>query len=79
MTLDSAVKAVDSIFEAVGGTVYLFGVAQSDDEVARVTAHAREIKNVRRIVDHMMLKNSDARRALQKALAKENQGGDSDG
>lgn len=44
------------------GTVYLLGVAQSEAEIQRVLAHARNIGGVRRVVNHVILK-TDPRRA----------------
>lgn len=62
VTLDEQIKAVNYSFEAVGGIVYLFGIAQNEAEIKRVTAHAREIDSVRRVVSHHMLLKSDPRR-----------------
>ena len=62
MTLDSQIKAVNYSAEVVDGTVYLFGIAQSDSELKRVVAHARTIENVRRIVpDYVRMKDDPAR------------------
>jgi osmotically-inducible protein OsmY len=71
ITLDNAVTAVNYSLDAVGGTLYLFGVAQSDEEIQRVKAHARTIANVRRIVSHMLLKDGARRAQLLDALAAE--------
>lgn len=71
ITFDSQVKAVNYDLEAVGGTVYLFGIAQSEAEIDRVKAHARTISNVRRIVSHMLLEDGERRKSLLEALEKE--------
>jgi len=71
ITFDADVKAVNYNLQAVGGTLYLFGVAQSRAEIARVEAHARTIPNVRRIVSHMLLKDGERRASLLEALAAE--------
>ena len=62
ITLDSQVKAVNYSAEVVDGTVYLFGIAQSDSELQRVVAHARTIENVRRIIpDYVRMKDDPTR------------------
>ncbi|MEQ8602785.1 MAG: BON domain-containing protein [Marivibrio sp.] len=71
ITFDADVKAVNYNLQAVGGTLYLFGVAQSQAEIARVEAHARTIPNVRRIVSHMLLKDGARRATLLAALEAE--------
>ncbi len=71
ITLDRGIKAVNYTLEAVGGTVYLFGIKESEAEVERVEAHARTIPNVRRVVDHTLLKDGAERAALLQALEKE--------
>ena len=65
ITLDSQVKAVNYSAEVVNGTVFLFGIAQSESELKRVVAHARTIDSVRRIVpDHVRMKDDPARTAV---------------
>ena len=63
LTLDRRVQAVNYEISATNGTVYLFGIAQNRAEVERVIAHAREQSYVRRIVDHMILKDDPVRQA----------------
>jgi len=65
ITVDSQVKAVNYTAEVVNGTVYLFGIAQSESELNRVIAHARTIESVRRIVpDHVRMKDDPARKTV---------------
>lgn len=59
---DRDVNAINYSIEAVRGTVYLFGVAQNKAELDRVITRARNINNVTRVVNHVLLKN-DAKRA----------------
>jgi len=61
LTFDGGVSAVNYSAEAVNGTVYLFGIAQSQAELDRVRALARTVPNVRRIVSHVVLKDDPAR------------------
>lgn len=61
LTFDTQVSAVNYSIEAVNGTVYIFGIAQSQAEIDRVRAQARGVANVRRIVSHAVLKDDPAR------------------
>jgi len=61
LTFDGQVSAVNYSIEAVNGTVYIFGIAQSQTEIDRVKAQARGVANVRRIVSHAVLKDDPAR------------------
>lgn len=45
-----------------GGTVYLLGVAQGPNELARVTGHARSVRGVKSVVSHVIYVG-DPRRA----------------
>ena len=56
LTFDKQVLAINYAIETVGGTVYLIGIAQSDEELERVKNHARAISYVRRIVSHVRIK-----------------------
>lgn len=61
LTFDGQVSAVNYSIEAVNGTVYIFGIAQSEAEIERIKSQARGVANVRRIVSHAVLKNDPAR------------------
>jgi len=56
LTFDEKILAINYSIETVGGTVYLIGIAQSDDELARVKNHARSIDYVHHIVSHVRVK-----------------------
>ncbi len=58
---DKAVTAINYSVDTVNYTVYLFGIAQDNSELERVINHARNVKFVRRVVNHVLLK-SDSRR-----------------
>ena len=58
---DKAVTAINYSVDTVNYTVYLFGIAQDKAELERVINHARNVKFVRRVVNHVLLK-SDPRR-----------------
>ena len=53
---DSAIREVNYHVETLDGTVYLFGIAQSEEEVNRATGHARTLRGVDRVISHMRVK-----------------------
>jgi osmotically-inducible protein OsmY len=55
---DRAVNSLNISIESVNQSVYLIGVAQSEDELARVVAHAKNVPYVRRVVSYLALKSS---------------------
>ena len=61
---DRDVSDINYSIDTVNGIVYLIGIAQNDDEIARVTNHARTISGVRRVVSHVILKTDPRRRKL---------------
>jgi osmotically-inducible protein OsmY len=69
LTLDNQVVSINYSIDTVGGTVYLMGIAQNAAELERVRNHARQIKYVRRIVSHVIMKN-DPRRKVNRATKK---------
>lgn len=69
LTLDRDVQAVNYIADSSDGTLHLIGIAQSQAELDRVLAHARRIERVRRVVSHVLLKDSPERQELLKRLA----------
>lgn len=54
---DGQIRQVNYHIETLRGTVYLFGVAQDEAELARVTEHAEAIRGVNRVVSHMRIKD----------------------
>lgn len=64
LTLDKDVQAVNYIAASSNGVLHLIGIAQSQEELDRVIAHGREVERVRRIVSHVMLKDSPERADL---------------
>ena len=63
LLLDTDVLSINYSIETVNGTVYLLGIAQNDAELARVTAHAHSIADVKRVVSHVVLKDDPRRPA----------------
>lgn len=61
LLFDNKVLSINYSTRAVGGTVYLLGVAQDQAELDRVFDIARNIPDVRSVISHVLLK-SDPRR-----------------
>jgi len=56
LTFDEDVLSINYSIETVNGTVYLMGVAQNQQELDRVIAHARTISYVQNIITHVRIK-----------------------
>ncbi len=56
ITFNKDIMAVNYVVETVNGTVYLIGIAQSQAELDRVLAHAREIDYVQNVISHVRIK-----------------------
>lgn len=54
---DGQVRQVNYHIETLHRTVYLFGIAQDEAELDRVTEHARTIRGVERVISHMRMKD----------------------
>ena len=63
LTVDGKIKAINYAIDTVKGVVYLMGIAQDSTELERVTAHARNLNYVRRIVSYVRLKNESGAKA----------------
>lgn len=63
LLVDDRVLAVNYYIDAVNGVVYLFGVAQDRAELDRVIYRAGDVKYVKKIVSHVVLKNDPGRKA----------------
>ena len=61
LLFDKNIQSANYIVDVVNGVVYLMGIAQSQDELNRVLAYARDIPNVQRVVNHVLVK-TDPRR-----------------
>ena len=53
---DSGVRQANYHIETLHGTVYLFGIAQSQEELERAAGHARTLRGVDRVVTHVRIK-----------------------
>lgn len=61
---DKEIVDINYSIETVNGTVYLIGLGQTDQEITKVTDHARTIKGVRKVVSHVWLKSDQRRRPV---------------
>ena len=64
LMFNNDVKNINYTIDVVNGTVYLMGIAQDQTELDRVIALARDMSDVKKVVNHVMLK-SDPRRNSQ--------------
>ena len=64
LMFNNDVKNINYTIDVVNGTVYLMGIAQDQAELDRVIALARDISDVKKVVNHVMLK-TDPRRNSQ--------------
>lgn len=56
LLFDTDISSINYSVVTVGGTVYLMGIARSQAELDRVTTHARNIGNVRRVISYVRVK-----------------------
>lgn len=56
ITFDKKILAINYSIETVNGIVYLIGIAQSQEEIDRVIAHARSISYVHQVISHVRVK-----------------------
>ena len=61
LRFDQHIKNINYKFDVENGVIYLIGIAQDQAEKDLVLAHARDINDVKRVVDHVQLK-ADRRR-----------------
>lgn len=61
LMFDKEIRNINYTVEVVDGVVYLMGIAQNDGELERVIAHARDISGVKRVVNHVRLRNDPRR------------------
>ena len=56
VTFDKNVRSINYSIDTVNGSVFLMGIARDQDELDRVTNHARNIAYVRRVVSYVRLR-----------------------
>ena len=63
LLFDLDVMSVNYDIETVNGTVYIMGIAQDEEELETVKAHARSVDGVKHVVSHVMMKDDPRRPA----------------
>jgi len=63
LLLDFDILSVNYDVSTVNSTVYLLGIAQDEDELQQVKAHARSVGGVERVVSHVIMKDDPRRPA----------------
>jgi len=58
ITFDENIYAINYSIETVAGVVYLIGIAQSQAELDKVIAHARDLGYVKRVISHVRIKKA---------------------
>ncbi len=58
---DSEVRNINYIIDVTDSVVYLLGIAQSQTELDRVIAHARDLGGIKRVISHVVLKTDPKR------------------
>ncbi len=66
LAFDDSVTSINYSIDTVSGIVYLFGIARDQDELRRVTNHAKDVEYVRKVVNHVWLR-ADPRRKSGKS------------
>jgi hypothetical protein len=61
MLFAKEIQSVNYSLEVVNGSVYLIGVAQTETELDRVLNLARNIRNVKRVVHYVLMKDDPRR------------------
>lgn len=55
---DKEISSINYNIETVDQTVYLMGIARDQAELDRVTAHARNLAHVRKVISHVRIKDA---------------------
>ena len=58
---DATIYNINYSVDTLNGVVYLFGIAQDEKELNRVTGHARTIKGVVKVISHVVFKDDPKR------------------
>ncbi|MBX9634585.1 MAG: BON domain-containing protein [Magnetospirillum sp.] len=61
LLFDKEIRNINYTVDVNDAVIYLMGVAQSDAELERVIAYARDISGVRGVVNHVRLRNDPRR------------------
>ena len=67
LAFDDSVTSINYSIDTVSGIVYLFGIARDQEELRRVTNHAKDTEYVRRVVNHVWLRGDPRRKETEKS------------
>lgn len=59
---DTNIADINYSVETINGVVYILGIAQDQTELDALISHARNVKGVRKVVSHVLLKDDPKRR-----------------
>ncbi len=62
MFFTKGIMSINYNVESVNGVVYLIGIAQSEEELRKVTHIARTTKYVKQVISHVIMKNDPRRK-----------------
>jgi len=57
---DGAVKGINVNIETYDGTVYLMGIARSEDELRKIAEHASVVRGVKEVVSYIVVRDDSA-------------------
>lgn len=60
IVLEKGVRSLNYSVEVVDGVVYLMGIAQSNEELDKVTTIASRVKGVKKVISHVRLRDAPA-------------------
>jgi osmotically-inducible protein OsmY len=58
---DLSISNINYNIEVVNGIVYLVGIAQNQEELNKVIAYAKNMSDVKKVINHVILKNDPKR------------------
>lgn len=64
LLFDKEIRNINYTVDVNDAVIYLMGIAQSEGELERVIAYARDISGVRGVVNHVRLKNDPRRKGM---------------
>jgi osmotically-inducible protein OsmY len=63
MLSDRDIHAINFTLTTVNAIVYLLGIARTEVEHQKLVEHARNVKGVKKVVSHVLLKDDRRRKA----------------
>ena len=63
LLFDKDILSVNYNVDTINGIIYVAGIAQDEAELDKVIYHARRIKNVKKVITHVLMKDDPRRKA----------------